>query len=100
MEVIPPIEITDARLTSTTIPEEVATTYAGGTTYSDEALAGLVSVYGAAQIVWRSLHASNTGNAQSEGAWWTKAGEVYPVYNSGSSCDIGGIVTDLSLTRL
>jgi len=100
MEVIPPIEITDARLTSTTIPEEVATTYSGGTTYSDEALAGLVSVYGAAQIVWRSLQASNTGNAQSEGAWWTKAGEVYPVYNSGSSCDIGGIVTDLSTHSL
>tara|TARA_R110002153_G_scaffold154427_1_gene306460 strand:- start:670 stop:1731 length:1062 start_codon:yes stop_codon:yes gene_type:complete len=100
MLVIPPIQITDARLTSTTIPEEVAPTYAGGTTYADGAFAGLVSVYGSPQIVWRSLQDSNTGNAQTEGDWWTGVGTVYPIYASGSSCGIGGIVTDLATHSL
>jgi hypothetical protein len=100
MQVIPPLEITDSILTSSTVPEEVAATYSGGTTYADGALAGLVSVYGSPQTVWRSLQASNTGNAQTEGVWWTEAGNVYPVYNSGSSCGIGGIVTDLATHSL
>lgn len=94
MKVIPPIEITS--VTSSTVPEEVAATYVGGTTYALGALAGAASTYGSPQTVWRSLQNGNTGNAQVEGVWWTNAGIVYPVYNSGSSCGIGGIVTDLA----
>jgi len=94
MRVIPPISITS--ITSSTVPEEVAATYNAGTTYATGDLVGLASTYGAAQTVWRSLQDSNTGNTLAEGAWWTEAGDVYPVYNSGSSCDTGGIVTDLA----
>lgn len=96
MQVIPPVLITDAKLTSSTIPEAVAATYSGATPYGVGDLAGAASVYGSPQTVWRSKQAANTGNAQVEGAWWTEAGIVYPVYNSGSSCGIGGIVTDLA----
>ena len=98
MQVIPPITI--IAITSSTVPEEVAATYSGGTTYALGALAGAASTYGSPQTVWRSLQNSNTGNAQTEGAWWTNAGTVYPVYNSGSSCGIGGIVTDLATHSL
>ena len=94
MRVVPPIDITT--ITSSTVPEEVAATYAGGTTYAEGTLAGAASTYGSPQTVWRSLQDGNTGNTQEEGDWWTEAGTVYPVYNSGSSCGIGGIVTDLA----
>lgn len=100
MQVIPPLVITDAVLTSSTVPEEVAATYAGGTTYAEGDLAGAASTYGSAQTVWRSKQDGNTGNTQEDGDWWENAGDVYPVYDSGSSCDTGGIVTDLSTHSL
>lgn len=96
MRVVPPIEITDARFTSSTVPEEVAATYGSGTTYADGDLVGLAPVYGDPQTVWRSKQDGNTGNALEDGDWWQNAGIVYPVYASGSSCDTGGIVTDLA----
>ena len=94
MKVIPPIAITS--ITSSTVPEEVAATYDAGTTYDEDDLVGLVSVYGEPQTVWRSLQDGNVGEALAEGAYWTEAGIVYPIYVSGSSCDIGEIVTDLA----
>lgn len=96
MRVIPPISITDSKLNASTVPEAVAATYAGGTTYAAGALAGAASTYGAAQAVWRSKQAGNIGHAQVEGDWWEDAGIVYPVFASGSSCGVGGIVTDLA----
>jgi len=99
MQVIPPIEITDARLTSSTVPEAVAATYSGATTYAAGDLAGAAPTYGSPQTVWRSLQSGNTGNAQTEGVWWTNAGIVYPVY-TGDSCSIGAIVTDLATHSL
>lgn len=100
MRVIPGIEITDSRLTSSTVPEEVAATYNAGTPYNEGDLAGAAPVYGSPQTVWRGLQVSNTGNTQVEGVWWENAGTVYMPYNSGSSCGIGGIVTDLATHSL
>jgi hypothetical protein len=94
MKVIPPIEITS--VTSSTVPEEVAATYNAGATYAIGDLVGLASKYGDPQTVWRSKQNGNTGQALADGVWWQNAGIVYPVYNSGSSCGIGGIVTDLA----
>ena len=94
MKVIPPIEITS--VTSSTVPEEVAATYNAGTDYGVGALAGLASTYGLPQTVWRSKQTPNIGQTLAENTYWTNAGIVYPVYNSGSSCGIGGIVTDLA----
>lgn len=94
MQVIPPIEITNARLTSSTVPEAVAATYNAGTTYALGALAGPAPVTGQAQTVWRSKQNGNTGNAQVEGAWWTNAGQVYPAYNAGTAYNIGDYAQD------
>ena len=94
MKVIPPIQISS--ITSSTVPEEVAATYNAGTTYAIGAEAGLVSTYGSPQTVWRSKQNGNVGQTLADGDWWQNAGIVYPVYNSGSSCNTGGIVTDLA----
>lgn len=94
MQVIPPVTFSDSILTSSTVQEAVAATYSGATTYALGAYAGAAIVYGSAQTIWRSLQNGNTGNAQTEGVWWTNAGTVYAPYNSGSSCGIGGIVQD------
>jgi len=95
-KMIPPIAVTDAILTSTTVPEAVAATYSGATTYALGDRAGLAAVYGSPQIVYQSLQAANTGHAQSDPAWWKVVGNVYPPYASGSSCGVGGIVSSIS----
>jgi len=100
MQVIPPIEITDARLTSSAVPEEIAATYDGATAYAVGDLVGIATAYGVAQDVWRSLQAANTGNALVEGAFWAFAGDVYPIYASGSSAALGAYVTDLATHSL
>jgi hypothetical protein len=91
---IRPVTVTDAILTSTTIPETVAATYAGGTTYAAGDLAGPAPVVGQAQLIWKSLQNGNTGNAQVEGAWWTFVASVYPAYSAGQAYVIGDYAQD------
>lgn len=100
MRVIPPLEVTAARLTSSTVPDAVAATYSGATPYALGDLAGAATTYGNPQSVFRSLQAANTGNAQIEGLFWTFAGLVYPVWSGASSAAIGGIVTELATDSL
>lgn len=95
-KMIRPLAVTDARLTSTNVPEAVAATYAGGTTYALGDRAGLAPVYGSPQIVYESLQNANTGHAQSDTDWWKVVGNVYPPYDSGLSCGLGGIVSSIS----
>ena len=91
-----PVKVTDATLTSTSVPETVAPTYSGATTYSAGQRAGAAPVYGEAQIVYESLQNGNVGHPQaSSPTWWKVVGTVYPPYNSGSSCGIGGIVSNI-----
>lgn len=83
---IRPVEITDAILTSSNVPETVAATYAGGTTYAIGDRAGLAPVDGAAQLIYRSKTAGNIGNAlpvppATETTYWEYVASVYPVYN-------------------
>lgn len=94
MQVIPPIEITAAMLTSSTVQETVAATYSGGTTYALGALVGLAPVHGQAQVIWRSLQNGNTGHALAEGVWWTGAGSVYPAYSGSHNYSIDEYVQD------
>lgn len=94
MQVIPPVDITDGMLTSSTVQETVAATYNAGTTYAAGALVGLAPVDGSAQVIWRSLQNGNLGNALTEGAWWTAAGSVYPAYNSGHNYVTGTYCQD------
>lgn len=94
MNVIPPLQITDARLTSTTVVETAPAAYNAGTTY---ALAATASVAGAAGLltVYRSLQASNTGNAPaSSPLWWVAIGDTYQVYDAGATYALGDMVID------
>lgn len=91
---IRPVTVTGSILTSTTIPETVAATYSGATTYAAGALAGPAPVVGQAQLIWKSLQAGNTGNAQVEGAWWTFVASVYPAYDVGQAYVTGDYAQD------
>ena len=100
-KMIRPLTVTDALLTSITVPETVAATYAGGTTYAAGDRVGLAPVYGAAQLVYESLSAGNVGNPlpvppATTTAFWAYVSSVYPPYASGSSCGVGGIVSSVS----
>lgn len=91
-----PVAVVDATLTSTTVPEAIAATYSGATTYLLGQRAGPAPVYGDAQIVYESLQNGNIGHAQASLApWWKVVGSVYMPYNSGSSCGIGKIVSNI-----
>lgn len=92
-----PVTVLDATLTSTTVPEAVAATYSAGTTYTIGQRAGAAPVYGDPQTVYESLQNGNIGHAQaSSPTWWKPLGVVYPPYNSGSTCGLGKIVSNIS----
>lgn len=96
MQVIPPVPMLDANLTSSTVPEDVAATYAGGTTYDTGDRAGAAPVAGSAQVVYESIQDSNTANALSDTDWWKPVGSVYPTYDGGTSYALGDIVSSVS----
>ena len=99
---IKPIAITDAMLTSSTVQEEVAATYAGGTTYALGDKAGLApSVVGAPQLVYQSLSAGNVGNPlpvppATSTAYWKYASSVYPAYSAAYTYALGGIASNIT----
>lgn len=100
-KMIRPLVVTDTILASTNVPEAVVPTYSGGTTYALAYRTGLAPIYGAAQLVYESLSAGNIGNPlpvppATTTAFWKYVGSVYPPYNSGSSCNTGGIVSNIS----
>lgn len=85
MNVIPPLEITEARFTSSTVVETAPTAYAGGTTY---AIGQTVSVAGSAGLitVYESLQNANTGHTPaSSPTWWMNIGDTYQVYSVGTT---------------
>lgn len=94
MNVIPPLTITDAILTGSTVPETPPAAYAGGTTY---ALNDTVSVAGAAglQTVYQSLQNGNIGHTPSSNpAWWANIGNTYQVYSGAATYALGDRVID------
>lgn len=94
MKVIPPIAITDAKLTSSTVYETVPTAYDAGTTYAD---GDIVSVAGSnnSHTVYESLQGGNTGNTPaSSPLWWVSRGVVYGAYNAGTAYVVGDYAQD------
>lgn len=92
MRVIPPIEITAARLTSSTVIETTPSAYAGGTTYALNDLV-YVGTVGQALTVYKSLQAANTGHTPSSSpTWWQDMGQVYAEYAGGTTYAAGDIV--------
>lgn len=94
MNVIPPLAITDAMLTSSTVVETAPAAYAGGTTYAFDATA---SVAGAAGLItiYKSLQAGNIGNAPaSSPLWWVSIGTTYQVYSGAATYALADMAID------
>ena len=99
--IIRPVEITDAILTSSNVPETVAATYAGGTTYAEGDRAGLAPVNGQAQLIYESLSAGNVGNPlpvppATSTAFWRYVASVYPAYSGAVTYAAGDIVSSIA----
>lgn len=98
--IIRPVEITDAILTSSNVPETVAATYSGGTTYALADRVGLAPVNGQAQLIYESLSNGNLGNPlpvppATSTAFWRYVSSVYPVYSGAVSYSLGAIVSSI-----
>lgn len=92
---IRPIEITDAKLVSSSVPEALVAVYVAGTTYGLGDRAGITT--GTAQIVYESIKAANTGNAPaSSPTWWKVTGTVYAPYAGSTTYAVGDIVSSIS----
>ncbi len=94
-----PLAITDAMLTSSSVPEAVAATYSGATPYVVGNRVGLAPVDGAAQLVYECIQ-NGTGQALPvppaiTTAYWKKVGEVYPVYSGAVTYALGAIVSNI-----
>lgn len=70
MKVIVPIQMTDAQLVSSTVPENDHAEWASGTTYAADARVILAATH----RIYRSVQAANTGNdpATDDGTWWVE----------------------------
>jgi len=100
MNVIPPATITSDELTSSSVPEAVVATYNGATEYSLGDRVGLAPVNGQPQTVWESLQNVNSGNALTEGDWWTNVGTVYPAWSDAVTYAQGDIVRDVASHKM
>lgn len=80
-----PIQIVDASIVSTDVPEVAPAAYNGATTY---AITETASVAGAAGLitVYESLQNANTGHAPaSSPTWWKSLGTVYQAYSGAAT---------------
>lgn len=93
---IRPVPVTDAILTSSTVPETVAATWSGATTYALGDRAGPAPVDGQAQIVYESLQNGNLNHAQASLApWWKVVATVYPAYSGAVAYAANDIVSSI-----
>lgn len=92
---IRPVDVLDANLVSTSVPEATVANYAGGTTYALGARSG--DTVGTVQTVYESLQNANTGHTPaSSPTWWKRLGVVYAAYNVGTSFGLGDIVSNIA----
>lgn len=94
MKVIPPLEITDARLTSSTGVEVAPAAWSGATTYAS---GNTCSVAGAAGLrtCYKSLQNGNLNNAPgSSPAWWQNLGDTYQSYSGAATYALADRVID------
>jgi len=93
MYVIPPLTITDAMLTSSTIVETAPTAWNSGTTYALNDSASIAGANGL-MTVYKSLQAGNLNHLTSDPAWWVNIGTTYGVYAGGTTYAISDRVID------
>lgn len=97
--IIRPVEITDAMLTSSNVPETVAATYSGATAYVVGDRVGLAPVDGAAQLIYECIQ-SGTGQAlpvppATATAFWRYVASVYPAYSAAVTYALGDVVSSI-----
>jgi hypothetical protein len=99
MIVIPPVEITDALLVSSTAYEVAPAAYNAGTTYASGAF---VSVAGSAGLitVYKSLQNSNTGHTPaSSPSWWLEHCTTYQEYSGAATYALDDYVINATTHR-
>lgn len=90
---IRPVIITDATLTSSSVPEVMVALYAPGTTYASGDIRGVTT--GTSQIVYQSRQDGNLGNTPATSPlWWKVLGTVYVAYPTGAPYAASDIVMD------
>lgn len=88
--------VSEAMLTSTTVPEEAPAAYSSGTTYADGAQVS-VAAAGNALDVYESLEPGNIGHTPaSSPLWWRFVGQTYGVYSAGTPYAEGDRVIDVT----
>lgn len=93
MNVVPPLKVTDAVLTGSTLPEAVPATYSGVTTYAFGAFAA--SSLGLGKFaVYASQQPNNYGRALTDTFWWKFVGYVYEAYSGAATYGLLHVVTD------
>lgn len=100
MNVIPPLAITTAMLTSAGAYEIAPAAYASGTSYS---LNADVSVAGAAGLIaiYRSLQNANIGHTPAiSPTWWKVLSTTYQVYSGGTTYAQGDRALDTTTHRV
>ena len=97
MNVIPPLTITAARFTSSTVVDTPPAEYIVGSPGTTYAINETVSVYGALGLreVYKSLQNGNQNNTPSSSpTWWRHLCDTYQVYSSGTTYTQGEFVLD------
>ncbi len=100
MRVIPPITITDALLTSSTITEAAPATWSNATTY---AFGDEVSIVGSLGLrnIYRSLSGANLNNNPTVSpTFWQYRGDAYQTYSSGTTYALGEKAQDNSTHKV
>ncbi|GEM_PF-1074971 len=94
MSVIVPLEITDAILTYSSVPEVASPAYDPGATYAVDATASVAGTLGLISE-YQSLQAANNGHAPaSSPTWWKWLGDTYQVYSGAATYVVGERVID------
>jgi len=91
--IVRPLTMTDAVLTSSTVPETTVTAWNSGSTYAAGDIRGVAGGNNS-QDVYESLQGSNTNHAPGNSpTWWKKLGTVYGTYAGGTTYALDDIVT-------
>ncbi|MBY0241477.1 MAG: hypothetical protein K2X55_19400 [Burkholderiaceae bacterium] len=91
--IVRPLVMTDAVLTSSTVPETTVAEWDGGSTYAAGDIRGVAGAHNS-QDVYESLQGSNVNHPPaSSPTWWKKLGTVYGTYSGGTTYGLGDIVT-------
>jgi hypothetical protein len=99
MQVIPPVTINDAMLTSSTVYEESPdTAYSGASTYALDDVVYVAT--GTTRRIYKSLQASNLNHTPASSAeWWQDMGGVFTEYASGTTYAVDDYVQVLATHR-